>query len=324
VEAFIMKSKPERALRNGSADAELIALRKEVARKIANHAPSAGEHATKIAGLRLFRRTTETACRPVSYEPSLVVFVQGRKRINVGAKAHICDESSFLLSSIDMPVTSQILSASEEVPLLSFLLPIDIGVVREILSREDFRAPEGAGAEHGITIGRTTVELLEPCSRLLDLLDAPDDIPFLSGLAQREIFYRVLRGPQGRRLRAIATTGDQSQRTARAIAWLRTNFAKPLRVEELAGVASMGVSTLHHHFRALTAMSPVQYQKRLRLQEARQRMLMDGLDAASAAFEVGYESASQFNREYSRLFGAPPMRDVKALLANDVMEAEVV
>ena len=134
----------------------------------------------------------------------------------------------------------------------------------------------------------------------------------MSNLIQREIVYRLLRGPQGDRLRGIATLGDQSHRTAKAIAWLRVNYAKPLRVEELAEVARMGVSTLHHHFRSLTAMSPLQYQKQLRLVAARERMLIEGIDATSAAFEVGYESPSQFNREYKRFFGQPPMKDVKA------------
>jgi len=147
----------------------------------------------------------------------------------------------------------------------------------------------------------------------MDLLDTPLDIPFLSGLIQREIIYRILRGPEGARLREIATLGDQSHRTAKAIAWIRANYAMPLRVEDLAQIAGMGLSTLHHHFRALTAMSPLQYQKQLRLQAARGRMLVDGLDAASAAFEVGYESASQFNREYSRPFGQPPMREIRIL-----------
>jgi len=145
----------------------------------------------------------------------------------------------------------------------------------------------------------------------LDLLDAPEDIPFLSNLIQREIVYRLLRGPQGERLRAIATLGDQSHRTANAIAWLRANYTKPLRVEELAGIARMGMSTLPHHFRALTAMSPIQYQKQLRLVAARERMLVEGIDAARAAFEVGYENATQFNREYKRFFGQPLMRDIK-------------
>jgi AraC-like DNA-binding protein len=147
----------------------------------------------------------------------------------------------------------------------------------------------------------------------VDLLDTPQDIPFLSGLIQREIIYRILQSAEGARLRAIATLGEQSHRTAKAIAWIRANYAKPLRVEDLADIAGMGVSTLHHHFRGLTAMSPLQYQKQIRLQAARGRMLMDGLDAASAAFEVGYESASQFNREYSRFFGQPPMRDIRTL-----------
>jgi AraC-like DNA-binding protein len=163
-----------------------------------------------------------------------------------------------------------------------------------------------------MAVGKSSVELLDACSRLLDLLDAPQDNPFLSNLIQREIIYRLLRSPVGKHLRAIATLGEQSNRTARAVEWLRENYAKPLRIEKLASVAQMGVSTFHHHFRSLTAMSPLQYQKQLRLHTARVRMFMDGLDAASAAFEVGYESPSQFSREYSRFFGQPPMRDIKA------------
>ena len=179
------------------------------------------------------------------------------------------------------------------------------------LSHGEFHAPDGSSPARGIAIGKTTVDLLQPFCRLLDLLDASEDIPFLSNLIQREIVYRLLRGPQGERLRAIATLGDQSHRTAKAIAWLRANYTKPLRVEKLAEIARMGMSTLHHHFRSLTAMSQLQYQKQLRLVAARERMLVEGIDAASAAFEVGYESASQFNREYKRFFGQPPMRDIK-------------
>jgi transcriptional regulator GlxA family with amidase domain len=163
-----------------------------------------------------------------------------------------------------------------------------------------------------MVVGKTSLELLSACSRLLDLLEKPADIPFLGSLIEREILYRLLRSPLGKHLRAIATLGEQSNRTARAVAWLKANYSKPLRVEHLASVAQMGVSTFHHQFRSLTAMSPLQYQKRLRLHVARVHMLTEGMDAASAAFEVGYESASQFNREYSRFFGQPPMRDIKA------------
>jgi len=289
----------------------LVELRSELARKIAAYTRTPGAHTTPIAGLTLYRRTTTTACYPATYEPSLSVFVQGQKRVTLGGTTYLCDGSTFLLSSLDLPVVSQIVAASEEVPLLSFLLKLDMAAVREILNHAEFQDQNDSSEARGIAIGKTTVDLLQPCSRLLDLLDAPQDIPFLSTGIQREIVYRLLRGPQGARLRAIATLGDQSHRTAKAIAWLRANYAKPLRVDELAEVARMGISTLHHHFRALTAMSPLQYQKQLRLVAARERMLIEGLAAATAAFEVGYESPSQFNREYKRFFGQPPIRDIK-------------
>jgi AraC-like DNA-binding protein len=290
----------------------LVELRTELARKIAERVSVAGEERTAIPALSLYRRTAPTACSPATYEPSLSVFVQGRKRVNLGGATYLCDESTFLLTSVDVPVVSQIVAASEQVPLLSLRLALEMPVVREIISREDFPDPAIPSQARGIAIGKTTTELLSACSRLLDLLDTPEDIRFLGDTIQREILYRILRGPQGDRMRAIATFGDQSHRTAKAIAWLKANYTKPLRVEELAEIARMGMSTLHHHFRALTAMSPLRYQKQLRLVAARERMLIEGLDAASAAYEVGYESPSQFNREYKRFFGQPPMRDIKA------------
>jgi len=305
-------SRAKREVGTDVSSSTVAKMRAELARKIALHTRKAGEHATAIPGLTLYRRTECTPCYPATYEPSLNVFVQGRKRVTLGGTTYVCDESTFLLSSLDLPVVSQIIAASEDVPLLSMLLKLDMALVREIVAQQELPSGDGSLHARGIAIGKTTVDLLKPCSRLLDLLDSADDTPFLSKLIQREIVYRLLRSPVGGRLRAIATLGDQSNRTAKAVAWLRANYAKPLRVEELASVANMGMSTLHHHFRALTAMSPLQYQKQLRLVAARERMLIEGLDATSAAFEVGYESASQFNREYKRFFGQPPMRDVKS------------
>jgi AraC-like DNA-binding protein len=290
-----------------------VEMRRDLARKIASRAPLVGENPTAIPGLSLYRRINPTPCYRASYEPSLSVFVQGRKRVNLGGTIYLCDGSSFLLSSIDVPAESQIVEASEQVPLLSMFLRLDMPSVREVISREELPEFEPSMKSRGLALGETTVGLLSASIRLIELLGTPEDIPFLGHLIQSEIVYRILRTPQGERLRAIATAGDLSHRTARAIAWLRANFAKPLHMEELAGVARMGVSTLHHQFRGLTSMSPLQYQKQLRLQAARQRMLMDGIDATSAAYEVGYESVSQFNREYSRFFGQPPMRDIKSL-----------
>ena len=290
---------------------KVIALRAELARKVAVRALVEGDTQTEIPGLRLYRKSEPSACSSAAYEPSLVVFVQGQKRINLGKMIYVCDCSNFLLTSVDLPVVSQVIAATRQEPLLGLLLKLEMPIVREILSQQEFPLREEAGDARGMAVGVTSVELLETCARLVDLLDSPGDIPFLSGLFQREILYRLLRSSQGKHLRAIATLGAQSYRTSKAVEWLRANYAKPLRVEELAEMTRMGVSTLHHQFRSLTSMSPLQYQKQLRLHVARERMLNDGLDAASAAFEVGYESASQFSREYCRFFGQPPMRDVK-------------
>jgi AraC-like DNA-binding protein len=314
---------PKRREDEASGSTRLAEMRDKLARQIRALTKTGGDHATGIPGLFVHRRDIATNCYPGTYEPSLTLFAQGKKRISFGGTTHLCDGTTMLLASIDMPVISEIVEATENVPYLSMTLKLDMSLVREIFSQEELlQAGEGLTSGGGLAFGTTPLELLEAFSRLLKLLDTPNDIPFLGNLMQREILYRLLRGPHGQRLRAIVTTGDQSQRIAKAIAWLRTHYAKPLRVERLAEVVRMGVSTLHHHFHLLTDMSPLQYQKRLRLQVARQRMLVDGLDAASAAFEVGYESASQFNREYSRMFGQPPIRDVKTLRnTNSVAES---
>lgn len=289
-----------------------IAMRSDLARGIAAHASAEGDTPTAIPSLILYRRSEPTACTSANYEPSLVLFAQGQKRVNVGKTTYLCDNSTFLLTSVDLPAVSQVVNATRETPLLGLILKLDMPEVRRILGEEEFPLPDESAGARGMAVGVTSIELLDACRRLIDLLDAPQDIPFLSQLIKREITYRLLRSPQGQHLRAIATLGEQSNRTAKAVSWLRVNYAKPLRVEDLATMAQMGLSTFHHHFRSLTAMSPLQYQKQLRLHVARERMLLDDLDAASTAFEVGYESITQFNREYSRFFGQPPRRDIKA------------
>ncbi len=288
-------------------------LRSELAKKIALRLGSAEKMITAVPGLSLHQRTGPTAPCAAAYQPGLIVMAQGRKRAELGPNTFIYDESRYLLTSLDLPTVSQVIEASRERPALAFSLTLQLPMVRELLTREDVPIPEAPPDRPAMTTGEVTEELLSACCRLMDLLGTPEDIPFLGGLIQREIIYRILQGAEGARLRAIATLGEQSHRAAKAIAWLKSNYEKPLRVEELAQMARMGVSTFHHHFREMTAMSPVQYQKQLRLQAARTRMLTDDLDASSAAIQVGYESVSQFNREYSRLFGHPPMRDIRVL-----------
>ncbi|HLJ90258.1 MAG TPA: AraC family transcriptional regulator [Candidatus Angelobacter sp.] len=309
-ETMIRKSNPARL------------WRADLAHRIAFLIGTEENRITEIPGLSLHRRTTPTAPCRATYHPGVVVVAQGSKCVNLGKSSFIYDEAHYLLTAVDLPIVSWVVEATREIPCLVLSLKLDISMVRELLSREEIHVADAPSATPAMSIGKITPEFLGACCRLLDLLNSPQDIPFLSGLILREIVYRILRGPEGARLRAVATLGDQSHRTAKAIAWIAANFAKPLRLEALAELSSMGVSTLHHHFRILTSMSPLQYQKQLRLQSARHLMLNSGMDAASAAFEVGYESPTQFNREYSRFFGQPPIRDVRALRESGTRASE--
>jgi AraC-like DNA-binding protein len=299
-----------------SEDSGVSRVLKDLADAIGKAMGRSAELSNVLPGLSLYQNTTPTAPNPCIYEPSLLIVPQGKKHVDLGKQSYVFGESTFLLTSIDLPIVSRVCVASVEKPYLAFFLKLDMGIVRDVLHTEEVRTSAPPVGTRGMVLGEVTVELLTPCSRMVQLLDTPQDVPFFCKLLQREIIYRLLQGPQGGRLRSVATKQDQSYLTAKAVTWLRENFEKTLNVDELASVSGMSRSTLHHHFRGLTAMSPLQFQKQLRLRTARQKMLTEELDAASAAFAVGYESPSQFNREYKRFFGKPPMRDVQALRAS--------
>lgn len=276
---------------------------------------------TAIPTLALYRRTAPTEPTSCMYEPSVALIVQGRKRVLLGDDTYMYDACRFLVTSVDLPAIGEIIEASPEKPFLLLMLKIDQRVMTELLVEGRLPPPRGEPTGRGMVVGQAAQPLLEAFQRLIDLLDEPNDIPVLAPLIQREILYRLLVSDQGSRLRQIASVGSQGHRIARAIDWLKGHSTEPLRVDELAASVQMSTSTFHHHFRAVTAMSPLQFQKWLRLNEARRLMLMEHVDASTAAFRVGYESPSQFGREYHRLFGAPPLRDITSLRQTTVRTA---
>ncbi len=246
--------------------------------------------------------------------------VQGAKRVFLGKEIYQYDADHYLISSVHLPTIVQVVSATREKPCLGCRLDLD----REDNARmmADARLPSRQGQSgSGMATGRMTPSLRNAFQRLVDLMDEPASIPILAPVIRREILYRLLVGEQGERLRQIVSEGSPTCRIARMIDWLKGNYKKPIRIDELAHRVRMGRSTFHHHFRSMTGLSPLQFQKRLRLQEARRLMLVDRMDAATASFEVGYESPSQFSRDYRRLFGAPPLRDISSLLLAPVSES---
>ncbi|MFT3931793.1 MAG: AraC family transcriptional regulator [Spongiibacteraceae bacterium] len=285
-------------------------LANSIARQIE---PETSPFVTPIKTLTLYRQTAASEAIRCIYEPGIAIVAQGAKRVLLGDETHTYGTGHFCISSVNLPTIAEVVEASSTKPYLAMWLALDPQMISELIVEGGLRPPQSKPTTRGLVLGAATLPLLNAFQHLIDLLDEPESIAVLAPLFQREIVYRVLMSGYGSHLWQIATLGSQSQRIARAIDWLKLNFMKPLHVDELAASVQMSTSTFHHHFRAVTAMSPLQYQKWLRLHEARKLMLNELLDASTAAFRVGYESASQFGREYLRLFGAPPMRDVMTL-----------
>ncbi|WP_454849818.1 AraC family transcriptional regulator N-terminal domain-containing protein [Rhizobium binxianense] len=288
----------------------------EIASIAARFATGEGEFQTGIEGLGISRRTTPSAPCHGSYRPCFAMVIQGAKSVQLGTDRINYGPGSYLLTSLDLPVVWTVVEASPEVPHFCLTLAISSEKLLDLLSRSEIQRLSGAApGQRGIVVNDATPQLLDAAVRLLRLLDTPGDIPAMAPLIEQEILYRILTGPAGDQLINIAVADGHGNRIARAIAWLRENFARTLRIEDLAEHVNMSVSSFHHHFKAITAMTPVQYQKQLRLHEARRLMLSERLDAGTAGHRVGYQSPSQFSREYSRLYGVSPARDVDAVLA---------
>lgn len=289
------------------------ARQSELAERVARLITFDGVQRTAFAPLWAIRASEVGQPLPAVYTPSLCVAVQGRKRAIVGNESFYYDPFNFLLVSVSLPIHGQILDASPERPYLCLRIDVDLRDVGRLLLEMGAGAPARAPAEQALYVARMSPDLFEVLLRLVRLLDTPADLPVLGPLALREIWYRLLCGEMGQRLRDLTEIEGPVQRISRAIELLQQRYAEAVRVEELAAVSHMSPSTFHARFKAVTSMSPLRFQKQLRLHEARRLMMNEDFDAAAAGYRVGYESPSQFSREYRRLFGAPPRREIAAL-----------
>lgn len=302
---------------SGNDAAALLEVRRAaLAEAIERFTVSDGIHDTPIDALRFSRLSAPNKPMGGLQEPSLCLIVQGAKRAMLGDEVYAYDASRYLLASVDLPVTGQVTQASPEQPYLCLVLKLPPAEIAALVSEAEAASAPLPPPSRGIAVSQGDPDLLDAALRLVRLLDAPQDIPLLAPLILREIHYRLLRSEQGGMLRHIGVADSQGHRVAKAIGWLREHYHQPLRIEHIARQVHLSPSALHHHFKAVTAMSPLQYQKQLRLQEARRLMLTEVMDAATAGHRVGYESPSQFSREYSRMFGAPPVRDMGRLRAS--------
>jgi len=293
-----------------------MSTREALAALIERFTPSEGPHET-CCGPRvgLYRVTQPSEPNHAVHEPAFCVLAQGRKRVLVGDAVHHYDSHNFFLASVDVPVAGQVIEASPEAPYLSFRITLDPDLVSEMIMEAGLAARLDAAAPlvGGMSAGAMTPQLFDAACRMVRLMETPEDAPMLAPLIEREILYRLLTGEHGPRLAQIARRDGRLRQVNRAIGWIKRNFDQPFSIDAVAEEARMSASALHQHFKAVTSLSPLQYQKQIRLQEARRLILVQRLDAATAGHTVGYDSPSQFSREYARLFGAPPLRDVARL-----------
>ena len=289
-----------------------ISKTRTLASMVERHSKADQSVTTVIAELQLSRFTKPTELTPLIYDPCLCIVVQGAKEVVLAGESYRLDPAHFLLVSVDLPVDARVVAAEANDPYIGIRISIDPAVVGELLA-DGANISSSGPTERGLAVSPVAPQLLDAVTRLVNLVESPQDIRLMAPLVLREITYRVLTGPQGLRLRQIALANAPASRIARAIRWLKDHYSEPLRIESLADKVGMSASAFHLHFKGVTAMTPLQFQKRLRLQEARRLMLGDHLDAADAAFRVGYESPSQFSREYRRVFGAPPRQDISAV-----------
>ncbi|QGZ42373.1 AraC-like DNA-binding protein [Pseudoduganella flava] len=280
------------------------------------HAPHDGAHATALSRVHVLRSVTPTEPIPVIHQPAVCFIAQGRKQTMLGEQAWLYAPRQFLIVSAELPITGQVLDASAAAPYLCLRLDLDPATIATVIEDAAPNASADDAPAVGVAVSSAPPQLLDAVVRLAGLLDASEgERRFLAPPAEREILYRLLMGEQSDRLRQIAYADSKLARINRAIVWIKSNYARTLRVEEMAAQVNMSTSSFHEHFRTVTSMSPLQYQKQIRLQEARRLMLAQALDAATAGFQVGYESPSQFSREYARRFGLPPKRDIEKIRA---------
>ncbi|MFP5076999.1 AraC family transcriptional regulator N-terminal domain-containing protein [Rhizobium sp. YIM 134829] len=280
---------------------------------IRRHAPADGTFETSLPGVKLIRCAQPTLPMPVIYEPTLCLVAQGRKQAMLGKTAFVYDRSRYLIASVDLPVMGSVIEASAEAPYLCMQLDLDTVELAELSIRYPQKAPVRQPRSSGLLLNDVDPGVVEAATRLLRLLDRPEDIDALAPLATREILYRLITGPGGAAVRHMAQAGTHLSQIARAIVWIRARFREAFPIEQAAEVAGMSRSAFHAHFKAITLMSPLEFRTQLRLQEARRLMLSDNLDAATAGFTVGYASPSQFSRDYVRAFGLPPAKDTQRL-----------